>query len=97
VLRWQRQGFGLFWRSKSRPRLSPQPKVAAGAIALIREMAAANRLGGAERIRGELLKLGVRVAKAAVRRHRREARPSRRDGQAWGTCLRAPRPADSCQ
>ncbi len=44
VLRWHRQGFRLFWRRRSRPRSSPQPKVAAETIALIREMAAANRL-----------------------------------------------------
>src|SRR5439155_22317806 len=58
VLRWHRQGFRLFWRRKSRTRSAPKPKVAAETIALIREMAAANWLWGAERIRGELLKLG---------------------------------------
>ena len=66
VLRWHRQGLRLFWRRRSRPRSAPQPKVAAETIALIREMAAANRLWGAERIRGELLKLGVRVAKRTI-------------------------------
>ncbi len=88
VLRWHRQGFRLFWRRLSRPRSSPQPKVAAETIALIREMAAANRLWGAERIRGELLKLGVRVAKTTVQRHMRDARPPRRGGQTWATFLR---------
>ncbi len=51
-------------------------------------MAAANRLWGAERIRGELLKLGVRVAKTTVQRHMRNARPPRRAGQTWATFLR---------
>jgi hypothetical protein len=55
--------------------------VAAETIALIRELAAANRLWGAERIRGELLKPGMRVAKTAVQRHMRNARPSRCDSQ----------------
>jgi transposase InsO family protein len=62
--------------------------VAAETIALIREMAAANRLWGAERIRGELLKLGLRVAKTTVRRHMRDARPPRRGSQTWATFLR---------
>jgi putative transposase len=78
VLRWHRQGFRLVWRGKSRPRSAPQPKVATETIALIREMAAANRLWGAERIRGEILKLGIRVAKTTVQRHMRDARPPRR-------------------
>jgi putative transposase len=88
VLRWHRQGFRLFWRWKSRPRSAPPPKVAAETIALIRELAAANRLWGAERIRGELLKLGIRVAKTTIQRHMRDARPPRRDGQTWATFLR---------
>ncbi len=88
VLRWHRQGLRLFWRWRSRPRSAPQPKVAAETITLIRAMAAANRLWGAERIRGALLKLGIRVAKTTVQRHMRDARPPRRDGQTWATFLR---------
>jgi putative transposase len=88
LLRWQRQGFRLFWRRQSRPRSSSKPKVAAETIALIQEMASANRLWGAERIRGELLKLGVHVAKTTVQRHMRGARPPRRAGQSWATFLR---------
>jgi putative transposase len=87
VLRWHRQGFRLFWRRKSRPRSTPQPKVAAETIALIRAMAAANRLWGAERIRGELLKLGIPVATTTVQRHMRDARPPRRGSQTWATFL----------
>ena len=88
VLRWHREGFRFFWRRKSRPRSTPQPKVAAETIALIRELAAANRLWGAERIRGELLKLGIPVAKTTVQRHMRDARPPRRGRQTWATFLR---------
>jgi transposase InsO family protein len=62
--------------------------VAAETIALIREMAAANRLWGAERIRGELLKLRIRVAKTTVQRYMRDARPPRPSGQTWATFLR---------
>jgi putative transposase len=55
--------------------------------ALIREMAASNPRWGAERIRGELLKLGIRVCKRTVQRYMRRARP-RGDGQRWSTFLR---------
>ncbi len=48
-------------------------------------MAALNRRWGAERIRGELLKLGIRVAKTTVRRHMRGSHPARRGGQSWAT------------
>src|SRR5215204_5915760 len=87
VLRWHREGFRLFWRRKSRPRTAPKPKVAAETIALIREMAAANRLWGADRIRGELLKLDIRVSKRTIQRYLRRACPPRRSGQAWSTFL----------
>ena len=89
LLRWHRQGFRLFWRRKSRAATSPRKaKVSAETIALIREMAAANRLWGAERIRGELLKLNIRVAKWTIQKYMRGARPPRRSGQTWATFLR---------
>ena len=62
LLRWHRELFRLFWKRKSKA-ASRKPKVAAETIALIREMATNNRLWGAERIRGELLKLGIHVCK----------------------------------
>jgi len=52
-------------------------------------MAAENVLWGAERIRGELLKLGIRVAKRTSQRHMTKARPPDPDrGQNWRTFLR---------
>ncbi len=81
LLRWQRQGFRRFWWRKSRLRSAPRSKVVAETIALIRELAAANRLWGAERIRGALRKLGIRVAKTTVQRHMRGARPPHRADQ----------------
>jgi transposase InsO family protein len=57
-------------------------------VALIRRMARENRLWGAERIRGELLKLGIAVGKRTVQRHMRGARPPRPAGQSWATFLR---------
>jgi len=89
LLRWHRQLFGRFWRRKSRgtPRTRPA-KVAPETIALIRELAAANRLWGAERIRGELLKLDIRVAKWTVQKYLRDARPPQHTEQTWATFLR---------
>jgi putative transposase len=46
LLRWRRQGFRLFWRRKSHATTMNKPKVSAETIALIREMAAANRCPG---------------------------------------------------
>ncbi len=64
VLRWHRQGFRLFWKRTSQA-TSREPKVPLETITLIKEMAAPNRLWGAERIRGELLKVGIKVAKGS--------------------------------
>ena len=90
VLRWHREGFRLFWRWRSRRRPQPaEPRVSPSTITLIRRMADDNRLWGAERIRGELLKLGIRVAKRTVQRYMRGARPSApHGGQRWSTFLR---------
>jgi len=46
-------------------------------VAAITRLAAENRRWGAERIRGELLKLGIRVGKRTVQRHMCAARPQR--------------------
>jgi hypothetical protein len=50
-------------------------------------MAASNRTWGAERIRGELLKVHIRVAKSTIQRFMRGARTPHRSGQAWDTFL----------
>ena len=88
VLRWHRQGCRLLWRHRSRT-APAEPKVPAETVALIKEMATANRLWGAERIRGELLKLGIRVSKRTVQRYLRQGRPPRPSGQSWSTFLRS--------
>src|SRR2546421_3048521 len=83
VLRWHRAGFRAFWRRRSRRSGRPPTKRAA----LIREMAGRNPRWGAKRIRGELLKLGIRVCKRTIQRYMRRTRP-RGDGQSWSTLLR---------
>jgi putative transposase len=45
LLTWHRQGFRLFWRHKSKAK-TPQAKVAAETISLMKEMARNNRLLG---------------------------------------------------
>lgn len=87
VLLWHRQGVRLFWKRKSRTR-SRQPKFAGETITLIKEMATKNRLWGADRIRGELLKLDITVAKRTIQRYMRQARPSGPCNQTWSTFLR---------
>ena len=47
-----------------------------------------NGLWGAERIRGELLKLGIRVSKRTIQKYLRAGRPRGKGGQTWGTFLR---------
>jgi len=51
---------------------------------------AENRLWGAERICGELRKLGIRVGKRTVQRHMRAVRPTQPggSGQGWATFVR---------
>src|SRR6266542_2961964 len=55
-------------------------------------MARQNPLWGAERIRGELLKLGIhvakRVAKRTIQRYMSEERPERPASQTWSTFLK---------
>ena len=87
LLRWHRVGYRLFWKAKSQPKPG-RPPLAETTIALIQEMAAANPFWGAERIRGELLKLGIHVAKRTIQRYLRGARRPRPRGQTWGTFLR---------
>ena len=89
LLRWHRQGFRLVWRTRSRG-ASKRPQVAPETVAATQRLAAENRLWGAERIRGELRKLGIRVGKRTVQRHMRAAgaaRP-RGGGQTWATFRR---------
>ncbi len=86
LLRWHRQGFKLYWIYKSRA-TSTIPKISAETVALIKEMARENRLWGAERIRGELLKLGIRVCKRTIQKYMKCARSPRQLGQTWATFL----------
>jgi putative transposase len=87
VLRWHRELFRLFWKYTSKAD-SRQPKLSPGTIALIKEMARKNRLWGAERIRGELLKLDIHVCKRTIQKYMRGVRTPCPTGQSWRTFLR---------
>src|SRR5438876_8615396 len=50
-------------------------------------MASNNRLWGAERIRGELLKLDIHVCKRTIQKYMRHVRFKRPGGQNWATFL----------
>jgi transposase InsO family protein len=76
LIRWQRKGFRLFWRWKSKP--SGRPRLPQHLRELIRQMAADNVTWGEERIANELkLKLGIRVSPRTVGKYLRNGRPAR--------------------
>jgi putative transposase len=87
LLRWHRQGFQLFWKFKSRNRAG-RPKLDTETVALIQQMAHENRLWGAERIRGELLKLGFPVAKRTIQKYLAGIRPAKPTAQTWAIFLK---------
>jgi len=88
LLRWHRDGFRLFWKWRSRKK-SPSPfRVPSEVVDLIRRMATENRLWGAERIRGELLKLGIAVSKRTIQRYLSKVRTTPPEGQPWSSFLR---------
>ena len=86
ILRWHREGFRLFWRRRSK-KSRGRPQMTAETIDLIKRMARNNRLWGAERIRGELLKLGIAASKRSIQKWIRQVRP-RPQGQGWSPFLR---------
>ena len=86
LLRSHRRLFRWYWQKKSKA-VSRTPKIADKTIALIQEMATNNRLWGAERIRGELLKLGLRVSKRTIQKYMRSVRRHQLHGQKWSTFL----------
>ena len=66
VVQWHRQGFRLYWRWRSRSGRKPLDRETRK---LIRQMCFANRLWGAPRIHGELLKLGIKMSQATVAKY----------------------------
>jgi putative transposase len=84
LLRWHREMFHFYWKRKSQGQL----KISVETIDLIRKMAVENCLWGAERIRGELLKLGIAVSKRTIQKYMPKAGPSHATSQTWATFLK---------
>jgi hypothetical protein len=57
VLRWHREGFRLIWKRRSHSAKSHGSRISPETIELIHDMAIRNKTWGAERIRGELLRV----------------------------------------
>lgn len=85
ILRWHRKGWRLYWTWKSRTELG-RPRLSSEVKELIGRISHENPLWGTERIRGELLKLGIAVSNRSIRRYRwRKLRPV--GSQNWRTFL----------
>jgi putative transposase len=85
VIRWHRQAWRLFWRWRSRGPIG-RPPLSAEVRDLIATMAHDNPHWGSERIRGELLKLGLVVSKRSIQRYRWRG-PAGPSSQTWRTFL----------
>jgi len=86
LLRWHRELFRSFWRWRSKV-TSRKPRVPQATIDLIQTMAKDNVLWGAERIRGELLHLGIKLSKRTILKYMRSVRDPRPSGQNWLTFM----------
>jgi len=84
IARWHRDGLRRRWGRRS-GRKPGGPPVDSHVRALIRRMAIENRLWGAPRIHGELLKLGIVISERTVSRYLRDRRPA--PSQTWRTSL----------
>jgi transposase InsO family protein len=85
VIGWHRSGWRLYWRWRSRPGLG-RPPVSVEIRSLIRQMSRDNRLWGAPRIHGEILKLGYDICETTIAKYMvRHPGPS---AQSWRTFIR---------
>lgn len=86
LLRWHRDLFRWVWRRKSKA-TTCRSRLPLETVTLILSMVSENWLWGAERIRGELLKLGLHVSKRTIQRYMRRLRKPRPRGHTWATFL----------
>jgi len=84
LLRWHRDLFRWHWRRKSQGQFKISPET----IVLIRTMAKENPMWGAERIRGELLKLGIEASKRTIQKYLPKEKRSSSSNQTWATFLK---------
>jgi putative transposase len=89
LLRWHRDLFRRVWTGKSKRKgKKGREPLAEDIVSLIKTMAKDNRTWGAERIRGELLKLGIKVAKSTIQTYINQVRSPVPTKQTWATFLR---------
>jgi transposase InsO family protein len=85
VIAWHRQGFRLFWTWKVRRGRPGRPVVPRDVRGLIRRLSRENKLWGAPRIHGELLKLGIDIGETSVGKYM--VRHRKPPSQTWRTFL----------
>lgn len=86
LIGWQKKGFKLYWKWKSR-RVG-RPNIDWELIKLIRRMQKENPLWSAQRIQGELAKLGFSVCDNTVAKYMRKQKTDPEKTQRWLTFLR---------
>ena len=85
----QLQIFPHLWRRKSRSKgKKGRHPLADDIVALIKSMARDNRTWGLEQMRGELLKLGVKVSKSTIQQYVNQLRQPLSPKQSWATFVR---------
>ena len=87
LLRWHRDLFCLYWRYMSKNRMKKR-RIASETIQFIRRMIQENTLWGAERIRGELLKLGISLSKRTIQKYIRLVRKIPSVSHTWATFIK---------
>jgi len=87
LLRWHRDLYRWLWKRKSRRRQLGRPPLSEETVRIIQCMARENRIWGANRIHGELLKLGLRAAKSTIQRYIKYIRDPGSSQQRWRTFI----------
>lgn len=86
VVRWHRNGFKLYWRWKSRK--VGRPNIDWELIKLIRKLQQENPTWSAQRIQGELAKLGYDVCDNTVAKYMKKSEADPDQQQRWRTFLK---------
>jgi transposase InsO family protein len=87
LLRWHRDLFRLYWRYISN-RMKKKQRIASETIHIIRTMIQENTLWGTERIRGELLKLGITLSKRIIQKYIRLVRKTPSFTHNWAAFIK---------
>ena len=86
IVGWHRKGFKAYWKWKSRR--AGRPTIDWELIKLIRKLQKENHLWSAQRIQGELTKLGYSVCENTVAKYMQKPKPTPDQRQNWKTFLK---------